>query len=392
METLIELFDERPLENVLSVEILRPKNVVYLCAHQEAVRTQTWDALENFFRARSIPVRLIVRPANIFDTNDVCRALREIYAEFPGCALDITGGSDDALFAAGCFSAETSIPVFTYSRKTRRYYNIRNAEFVEHFSADVQYTAKDFFHMAGAEIETGRMDNAAIEKHADAIYPFFSIYKQYRKQWKHAITWFQRATHLRTRDGEPCGLQVDGAPWSVRAERGSAAYADRTLLREFEKLGFIHELRIRDNESVSFVFDDEETRFWLRDIGSVLELYTWKSCVDSGKFSEVRCSTIINWNNPDRNNMVTNEIDVFATAGIIPVFFSCKTCAVDTDAINELTILKALFGGEMARACIVTTEVCNPITRCRANALGVDVADLNALRSYSLEEMLRWST
>ena len=32
MKTLIELYDERPLENVLAVEALKPKHVIYICA------------------------------------------------------------------------------------------------------------------------------------------------------------------------------------------------------------------------------------------------------------------------------------------------------------------------------------------------------------------------
>ena len=31
MQTLIELYDERPLENVLGVEVFRPQRVVYIC-------------------------------------------------------------------------------------------------------------------------------------------------------------------------------------------------------------------------------------------------------------------------------------------------------------------------------------------------------------------------
>ena len=31
METLIELYDERPLENVLGVEMFSPKRVIYIC-------------------------------------------------------------------------------------------------------------------------------------------------------------------------------------------------------------------------------------------------------------------------------------------------------------------------------------------------------------------------
>ena len=34
MQTLIELYDERPLENVLGVEIFRPERVVYICTEE----------------------------------------------------------------------------------------------------------------------------------------------------------------------------------------------------------------------------------------------------------------------------------------------------------------------------------------------------------------------
>ena len=31
VQTLVELYDERPLENVLGVEIFRPERVIYVC-------------------------------------------------------------------------------------------------------------------------------------------------------------------------------------------------------------------------------------------------------------------------------------------------------------------------------------------------------------------------
>ena len=31
VKTLVELFDERPLENVLGVEIFHPEEVIYVC-------------------------------------------------------------------------------------------------------------------------------------------------------------------------------------------------------------------------------------------------------------------------------------------------------------------------------------------------------------------------
>ena len=31
MKTIIELYDERPFENVLAVDVFRPEHVVFLC-------------------------------------------------------------------------------------------------------------------------------------------------------------------------------------------------------------------------------------------------------------------------------------------------------------------------------------------------------------------------
>ena len=36
MQTLIELYDERPIENVLAMEVFRPAEVVFLCPAEAA--------------------------------------------------------------------------------------------------------------------------------------------------------------------------------------------------------------------------------------------------------------------------------------------------------------------------------------------------------------------
>ncbi|MEI3427884.1 MAG: hypothetical protein V8Q82_01320 [Christensenellales bacterium] len=64
-----------------------------------------------------------------------------------------------------------------------------------------------------------------------------------------------------------------------------------------------------------------------------------------------------------------------------PIFISCKTCDVKTEALNELAILRDRFGGQIARAAIVTAERGRAPMRHRAMELGIDVIDLEDLRS-----------
>ena len=131
METLIELYDERPLENTLGVEMFRPKRVVYICPEQEARDAVLHKKLRAYFSRRGQQVELIFFKADVYDAEAVLALLRRILERYPDCAMDITGGTDAVLFAAGLLSAEAQIPVFTYSRKKNSVYNIRNADFAD---------------------------------------------------------------------------------------------------------------------------------------------------------------------------------------------------------------------------------------------------------------------
>ena len=70
-----------------------------------------------------------------------------------------------------------------------------------------------------------------------------------------------------------------------------------------------------------------------------------------------------------------------AVCGIVPVFVSCKTCEISTEALNELAILRDRFGGNIAKAVIVTTRHCRAITRHRAAELNINVIDCDDLVS-----------
>ena len=147
------------------------------------------------------------------------------------------------------------------------------------------------------------------------------------------------------------------------------------LLEGLERLGMIKELAITE-DSVSFRFTDETTRGWLRDVGSVLELYVYRACVKAGIFQDVVISAVVDWDSASGKSRVSNEIDVVAARGVVPMFISCKTCAVKTEALNELAILSERFGGKGAKSVIVTAEMCNAAARHRAAQLGIAVIDL----------------
>ncbi len=385
METLLELIDERPLENVLGVEMFRPKRVVYICPEGSSDR-HTRRSLAAYFRHRGVEAELVFLTVSMYDAEAVLRVLRGAVAQYPDCALDITGGTDAVLFAAGRLCAETPIPVVTYSRKKNRFYSILNAPFADDLDCKVIYTVEDCFLMAGGSMRKGRVDNDILSRYLENFEPFFRLYLKHRRDWNRIVNFIQRVSPAASDGFIP--LEVK-APYTVKGERGTVIAAPEEALEDLETLGFLSELEIRTGEGVSFRFRDRQIRAWLRDVGSVLELYVYKICLDTGLFDDVRTSAVVDWESDGRANAVSNELDVMATRGVTPVFISCKTCDVKTEALNELAILRDRFGGKIAKAAIVTAERGGAPMRNRAGELNIEVIDLNDLQAGRLDSRIR---
>ena len=125
MKTLIELYDERAIENILAPDMFRPERIVYLCPAELSQDRKRQEKMHSFFLRRGWDPELIFMESSLFKADRILRQLQAIYEKYPDCAVDVTGGSDAALFAAGMFSSKTGTPAFTYSRKQNRFYDQR---------------------------------------------------------------------------------------------------------------------------------------------------------------------------------------------------------------------------------------------------------------------------
>ena len=386
MNTLIELYDDRAIENILAPDMFRPHRIIYLCPSEIAQDRSRQEKLKDFFKRRGWNPELIFMETSLFKADRILRQLLTIGEKYPDCALDVTGGSDAALFAAGMFTAQTGVPAFTYSRKKNRFYDISGAAFADNLLCDLAYSVEDFFLMAGGTLLPGRVDNAVLSKYLSDFDPFFDCFLQFRRDWTDIISYTQRVSPSEYGQVPPLSIQ---GKYTVKGDHGSRTSANEAALQELERINYIQDLKIVRGESVSFRFRDLNTRAWLRDVGSVLELYTYKACIDTGIFNDVISSAVVRWDDVLGHGSVTNEIDVMAARGVIPLFISCKACDIKTEALNELAILRDRFGGKGAKAAIVTTEPCNAAARHRAAQLGIAVIDLEELKSGQMAQRLK---
>ena len=386
MNTLIELYDERAIENILAPDMFRPRRIIYLCPGDIVQDHNRQAKLKAFFRRRGWDPELIFTEVSLFKADRILGQLLSIREKYPNCALDVTGGSDAALFAAGMFTAQTGAPAFTYSRKKKRFYNISGADFADDLPCTLSYSVEEFFLMAGGTLLSGRVNNAILSDYLKDFDPFFACFLRFRRDWPDIISYIQKISPAEHGQTPPLSIQ---GKYSVKGEHGSKNYANEAALKAFEQIGFLKDLAIVPGESVSFRFRDKTVRSWLRDVGSVLELYAYKACIDAGIFNDVISSAVVRWDDTLGHGSVSNEIDVMAARGVIPLFISCKTSDVKTEALNELAILRDRFGGKGAKAAIVTTEPCNAAARHRAAQLGIAVIDLEELSDNQMVQRLK---
>ena len=386
MNTLIELYDERAIENVLAADMFRPQRIVYLCPTEVAQNRERQKTIRDFFRRRGWEPELFFIEASSYKVDRITRQLLSISEKYPDCALDVTGGSDAELFAAGMFAAKANVATFTYSRKKNRFYNISGAEFADNLPCNLSYSVEDFFLMAGGTLLPGRVDNTTLKEYLNDIDPFFDCFLKFRRDWTNIITHMQRVSPAEYGQVPPMFIRGN---YVVKGERGGRISAKEDALMAFERIGFIQNLNIVPGESVSFRFRDENTRTWLRDVGSVLELYVYKACLDANIFNDIISSAVVRWNDVLGHSSIINEIDVMATKGVLPLFISCKVSDIKTEALNELAILRDRFGGKGAKAAIVSTGRCNAACRHRAAQLGIAVIDRDELESGALVHRLK---
>ena len=386
MKTLIELYDERPMENFLAAEVFKPEKTVYLCPQEIIADEKKREDFEKFLKKRGTETKIVFREASLYNTDKIKKALLKLCENETDCAVDITGGTDAALFAAGLACGENNIPVFTYSRKKNSFFSINNADFADNVPCDVSYSVEDYFLMTGGSMRSGRVDNDILETYFPYVEPFFRIYLKYRRDWVDIVTYIVRVSQ-NAKDTKPT-LSAKGG-YEVKGEHSAKIRCPEKALKDLEKLGFIGNLKISVSDGVSFTFKDQQIRKWLRDVGSVLEIYTFKMFYDTGLVDDIYTSVIVDWDGTNTTDSVSNEIDVMCTKGITPFFISCKTCEIKTEAINELAILRDRFGGEIAKAAIVSTEKCTGRARHRASELGIIVMDIDDLSGSAFPKQVR---
>ncbi len=384
MKTLIEIYDEESVLNLVTTCAANPETVVMLGGERladELLRSRQ----KGFLRRRKSDTKIEYKLCNINDCTSIIEALAEITEEHQDCVIDVSGGNDLALVACGMFAESCDVPLMRLDEERGCFADVRAFPEAEKLTLPV-FSIEDMIAMTGAGVlRNGRISAEDIDDELRRdTFILWDIFMDYYSSW-HKYTLF---FHSADEDKEDM-LSVD----TEIIYNGEKSNCPSALLDRLEREGFITDCRITQ-ERVKFRYKNAVTRYMLRDRGSVLELMTYCRMTECGLFDDVDISVIIDWDGRG-DSETTNEIDIMAVKGLTTYFISCKSAKPDnlsSEYLYEIDTMAHRLGGRYAQPVLVTA-VSNirstaPSMWERAHDMRVIISDERYLENGKLGELL----
>lgn len=382
MSVLVEIYDENePLLNVLNAMLMRPRKIIFLGGNA-VNRARDQRNVRRFFQALGLDIDMQFYRISVSNLPELARRLITIVEKEENVIIDVTGGNDLLLVAAGMVFSQYNAVAIAYGRLRQGYYLLEHDEQEpRYFPIDIQMRVSQAMMLAGGRIlRSGHVSKEDVgTKAMQDIAAIFPFYRENRYRW-HILTLYLQAANESIRGTDE--LQIVANREYVRG--ATRITAPLGLLLGLSELNLLLNLRA-DKHEVEFRYADSFLRQCITDAGIWLELYVYRAAMRCNRFDDVQISVVIGWE--DAENTIENEVDVIATAGLTQLFISCKSGRPDWDDLSEIVTLARRFGSQCALPVLVTINdlETSDIMLCRrAASLGVALIDGAELREEVL--------
>lgn len=355
--TLVKIFSQEPLENVMAMMKYRPERILFL-GHKDNMLTKQIRDLEQFRdnKCPEVETEFIELPKDNLD--GAIDMITLIIREYPGVRFDLTGGSELILIALGCISARMEISKLRIDPFTGKEIDIRGSEVLTsdyHFSIKI---ADDIILHGGLMTkETGSIAEWKFtEEFREDIRIMWDLCRRYRGDWnKH------------------CGIIDELRKNTIGQQEGwNELYINQLgdairLLRDLRDIGMLRDYE-EHGKKVFFRFKNNQIKKIIGKAGNMLELHVYEVATrEPYLFTDAVIGAHIDWDgeihdstNPGYDTM--NEIDVILMKQVCPIFISCKSGKAGGNALHELETVSRKFGGKYARKALVLARACDNTT------------------------------
>ncbi len=396
MKILIELYDSEPIYNYLAAVVFQPEKV-YFAGSEEVKSEKCRKKTEKFARLMGLNCKFDYRYARSNNFSEIKSALEKIIAEEKAkgnsCVIDVTGGKDLALVAAGCLM-DDGTQIITFDKEKGCFKNLSSG--AKH-AVDTGIPCNAFIAAAGGTIYDNTRNLDYTPDEWKLIKKIIRIYFENREAWNRFVKYLQR---ISKKEGEKVGDSLEISAEPTVTDGGRVYSCNEAILRELERAGAIKQLEI-SGKKLRFEYISADFANLLVNEGIWLELCVYLTAKEMSCFFDSQTGVKFVWDIPDKtvslqallsDSVPRNEVDVMLSKGVAPVFISCKTRYPINEDLNELYAIKENFGGEMSAAILATTKYVDtesPIAE-RARAMGIGIIDeRNFENGTVLQRLLR---
>ena len=389
-DTVIEIYDDEQIYNVLAITEFKPQNAVYI-GTRKLKSKRVKNSIITCLRSLGLNTKCFFYSTDMLSLESVIAELTHILSLFDNCLIDLTGGSEVALVAVGMLAREKNIPLLRYDRYERCYRDIYNCPIAEDVKSDPHFNVPSLLALAGGVMkEHGHVSLDTLDNETETdIFRVWEIFKRRHRTWHRLVAFLQQAVK---RQSDAGGDELDhiSVP-SVIYSGDKLVNCDIQLMRELAGAGIIQDFTEKGG-TLGFRFKSHLMRSCLIDTGICLELYVFAETLRSGCYDDVKLSVVVDWDGDLSQRINTiNEIDVMLTRCQIPVFISCKSGTPNVVALNEIKTLAKQFGQTNGRPVLVTIADVRGrdeyLTQ-RAEDMGITIIDRGDLVNDRLNKRL----
>ena len=401
--TLVEFYDKSPMDSIISSLTMQPDKIILL-GEKYGLQEQG-ERIVSLLRDRGREPELECRVVPRGNVAAMESALLEIVESEPALTIDLTGGEDLALFAAGqlCERFRGRGIQFHWFNLLSGWVQDCDLDGVKIPESQPSLTVEALIRLQGGKVafDTEKPDGSHLwptdEEFGRDIEAMWAICARDSARWNRQLQTLNNLDAHREPGEDPL-LTVADAP-EVRRILDNPRDREELdeVLTALRQAGLLTEYAL-GRDTVRFRYKSAAVRQALDKAGTALELMTWHLCReaefrDQAVYTDAQTGVYIDWdgivhegNTPETDN----EIDVLLMRGMIPYFISCKNGTIDTEELYKVQTVAERFGGPYARKVLICTtwgsmnEHKQATLRDRAREMGIYI--LEGVHRMSREE------
>lgn len=381
METLVELYVNEQFDDLVASFVFRPKRTVFLTTGFKPDRA-TREGIARFLRSltKDAEVEFIDIGNKSIDT--LFLRINAIFAKYPDCALEMTGGYPTALIAAQKYCMRRKAKSFWYDSQRKAFRSIYGMKEEIENAVFPKLDVQNVIAMGGGLVTGTGHSVVPLDENIECVRNILKVYSENINCWNG----FSEYLQFGCRSYYDAKSRFFCAPTAL-LNKGIILSARMSIINGLSEAGALEQLKT-DGENVSFYIKNSFIREILTTVGMCLELFVYVSALDSGCYDSVEMSVVFDWDGVINKNFIdtTNEIDVVMTKGFSSTFVSCKTAKPDTRDLYEIDYLAKRFGGTNARVVLATASDLSQdawSNYMRARDMGIVVIEKDDIRKGS---------